>query len=315
MSTPPARRRYAALGSLALAALLLCGCGTSGKVSGPVGWQPSRHPVDVTGPIWARGGDVHLADGTVIATGTALARYVVAGDGVYFVKGTAEEAAGKPVDLDVATPDGVGSTGELIDPTTLHASADGRYVGFVAEDRDEDENAGSAVVVDLTTARKVVQTTAGHVQDLLGLTDGAAYVRTLGGVDTYRLADGRRTGHAADLSRRAAPWRTGATTRIEWNRGHTWAIQPGRPDGLLRHSRGRSLRPRAGEKSWMLVRWLDDTTAIGFAYNRPVTKTGGIDTDAEATLMTCRVPSGSCRRVPGTAGGIGSVTLPAPPLG
>lgn len=225
--TPTAPGRRPPLGVLVAAGVvlvLLVGLGawlvTRGPDDGldgtPVGgWARSTDPIPVDTEVRVAGEQITLDPGgtdTVIDTGRPVERYVVAGDGVYFIP-----AGDGPTELLLATDEGVVPTGAQPQFDTVHASPDGRYLGFLETSR----RPWVAVVVDLSTGEEVVRSTegmGGHVSveeqyeefepDLLGLTDDKAYVLTTDNVLTFALDSGDSEVLVADRSERfwEEPW-------------------------------------------------------------------------------------------------------------
>lgn len=197
---PPARIRWvvatAVLGLVvAIGVWLLVRDGDTG---GSGAWSRSTDPVTTTGRVQVTGSVVTLGDGTTIDTGRAFEWYVVAGDGVYFLPARSAGERG-PRELFLATTEQVVATGAHPRPDTLHASADGRYLGFL----DEERRPWTTVVVDLEQGREVVRTGAGMGEeqrveeqyeefepDLLGISDRAAWVLTVDAVVRYDLPSG-----------------------------------------------------------------------------------------------------------------------------
>ena len=163
--------------ALAAALLLTAGCSdSSGKESAPpddaAAWSTSTDPVEAGGLIWATDGVVHLADDTLVDVGGPITTYVVAGDGVYFTPAETHDDGTEhgPLTsgpLHFADRDGtVTDTGITVYVESLDSSPDGRYLGLVdatsgPEDRFSDQPQATAVVIDLTSGDRVVDTTEG----------------------------------------------------------------------------------------------------------------------------------------------------------
>jgi hypothetical protein len=315
------RGHRAAGTALALAlALLLGGCGDDDPApgSGDGGWTATEDPVDRSGLVWAADGVVHLGDGSTIDTGSDLEGYVVAGDGVYFVKATDDGGSGK---IFHATPDGVDATGAYADARSLKPSADGRYLGFIDMTTGQEDGFGTpvatAVVVDLDQGKEVVRSTDGMGDpdgddDLLdlyedsdapfvfGVTDDTAYIGTTDGAFAYDLASGEGT-QVADTTTdaRDQDWYHQLNPDRATNPSGTWSIlnrYDGRPP-LLVPDHGKPVAGDAPFDVWGLDSWLDDSTAVGSAAPAEEGGTGVV-------LLTCVVPSGACTTVPGTEDGV-----------
>lgn len=222
MPEPTAALRRAAVSVIAgIVVVLLLGVGAwlvgGGPDDGPAetpvsGWARSTDPVPVDIEVRVDGEQITLGTGTAIDTGRPVERYVVAGDGVYFIP-----AGDGPTELLLATSDGVVATGAQPRFDSLHASPDGRYLGFLESSRLP----WVAVVVDLATGEEVVRSAQGmggdvmveeqyeeFEPDLLGLTDVTAYVLTTDNVLTFDLGSGDSEVLVADRSERFwnEPW-------------------------------------------------------------------------------------------------------------
>jgi hypothetical protein len=320
------RRATAGLAAL-VAVVLLAGCGSDDAEDAdekPSTWKVSGAPIDTTLPLWSSGSTVHLGDESDIDTGSQLEEYVVAGDGVYFVADR---------HLMHATAAEVEDTGAYADPETLRASPDGRYLAFVDRvtgDKDEfDTPVAEAVVVDLDAGKEIVRSDddmggldtdlkdlyedAGD-PDILGITDDTVWVFTPGDVQVYDLATAKRSTLPDDtIGDKTQPW---YAERYRgdgfWNPGHTWAIATTQSRDRLVSADGTRVSPQTGSPTWSLFRWLDDSTALGFAFDAEPRADGTIDPDAARTLITCTVPEGACTPIPASTGE--DVVLPTPSL-
>ena len=315
---PTTTRTRAALAATAVA-LLAAGCGGSGSAEegGPsaddaAAWARSTDPVAAGGLVWATDDVVHLSDGTTVDVGQPMTTYVVAGDGVYFTPaddGDTRHGNMTTGPLRFADRDGeVVDTGLTVYVESLGASPDGRYLGLVdatsgPRDGFSDHPQAIAVVLDLTTGDRVVDTTDGmgdpdeddlaHDYPETDLSvrfpgSGSAFVEGLDEDVLYALPSGE--GDAVDAL--DAGVRSPLDRRSPDGR---WAIDDrGRVEVLL-SADGGPVRPRTGTATWDLAWWLDDDTVLGFAAPGP----GG-----PSTLITCEVPDGACDTVPGTAGAL-----------
>lgn len=286
------------------------GAGGGGDGSEDVAWAPSTDPVPARGLVWAEGSVVHLADGTTVDTGSAMTTYVVAGDGVWFTPADSED----DVDhgnmttgpLHFADRDGeVVDTGVTVYVESLGSSPDGRYLGLVdatsgPEDDFSDYPRATAVVVDLTTGERVVDTADGmgdpaeddlahdYPETFLSVRfpdATSAYVQGLGD-HLYALPSG--DGEEVDAID------SGVRSPLDpTSPDGSWRIDDRGTVDVLLSADGERRRPRTGTPTWELGWWLDDTTVLGFSAPGP---------DAAASVMTCRVPSARCRTVDGTTG-------------
>lgn len=313
--------RAATASAVALTALLVAGCSeASDDDSSPAtddsAWATSTDPVDGNGFVWAAGSLVHLPDGTTLDVGSPLTTYVVAGDGVYFTPAESEESGTEHRStttgpLRFADRDGtIVDTGLTVYSESLGSSPDGRYLGLVDSTSGEDDNFGTplatAVVIDLSTGDRVVDTTDGigdpDEDDLVHdyaevylrtrfLDDTSVFVEGLDDDRVYSLPEGE--GEVVDPIDLRLPSQPGTTSP-----DGSWAIDDrGEAEGLV-SADGRRVRPRTGSPQWDLGWWYDDTTVVGVA------RSG--DT---RTLILCRVPTGACEDVAGTTGQL--VRLPA----
>lgn len=307
----------------AVLALLVAGCnGSPDDAPGPSGaagdsaWSTSTDPVGGDGFVWAAGSVVHLPDGATVDVGSPLTTYVVAGDGVYFTPAESDEAGTEHGNtttgpLRFADRDGtVVDTGLTVYVESLGSSPDGRYLGLVDATSGEDDDFGTplatAVVIDLSTGDRVVETTDGMgdpgEDDLIHdyaeiylrtrfLDDTSVFVEGLGDDRVYSLPDGE--GEVVDPIDVRLPSQPDTTSP-----DGAWAIDDRSEVEVLLSADGQRVRPRTGTPQWDLGWWYDDTTVVG------VGRSG--DT---RTLILCRVPDGACDDVEGTTGQL--VRLPS----
>lgn len=280
-------------------------------------WTPATGRVATTGVIWAQGSRVHFPDGRIIDAGMPIGSFVVAGDGIYFVAAASEQTA-RPV-LRHATFDEVEDTGVRLEGESFGATADGRYLVYLARSGGRDRHGtpqAQVGVVDLETGEQTVASSEGmgdpgrdDLDQLYGesgiglaaLTTGTVYVDTAGPMLAYDLATGRE--------REVDP------LRIPDDAGDTgpdgaWRIDRSddeRP--VLVGTRGERVRPQVGTARWGLSRWLDARTVLAFAVTPaprptdgpPLPSGQGEDTApaTRTTFLRCRVPDGRCTPVPG----------------
>jgi hypothetical protein len=303
-------RSVPALAVLA-AVLLASACTSADGESAPTddeSWSTSIDAVPARGLVWASDGVVHLSDGTTVDTGSALTTYVVAGDGVYFTPADSED----DVDhgnmttgpLHFADRDGeVVDTGLEVYVESLGSSPDGRYLGLVdatsgPEDGFSDYPQATAVVLDLRTGERVVDTTDGmgdpdeddlahdYAETFLSVRfpDAAsAYVEGLGD-HLYSLPGGEVT----EVDPIDSPVRS-TLERTSPDGG--WTIEDRGKVQVLVSADGEVVRPRTGTPQWELGWWLDDSTVLTVA----------IGDDGQA-LASCRVPDGGCDVVDAATG-------------
>ncbi len=329
------RTRPAALAALAALVLTTAACSPddeAGAAEDP--WPSTSSPVDTDGLVWASGDQVHLPDGSTIATDGPAGSYVVAGPGVWFTSARTGEGSELP-ELRVATPDGVETTGAHPHIGSLTSSDDGRFLVFL--DRlDEGTGPAELVVVDLTTGDEVVRSSEGLLPDetegadwtdlyedapvgVLGVADGTAYVQGLNTLVSHDLSTGKAT--TADLdwgAVRESEWfRSIHRTAPLWNADRSWRI-PAQTYGatpVLESADGERVTTSVPDatgalgspdvtgpplEEWSLGGWLDETTAVGITPSRD-----GFDVDwSSPVLLTCTVPTGECAVVQGTAEGV-----------
>ena len=160
------RRLGPALLALALAGGLAgCGSESGGGGSGDAGaWPSGGSAIDTSGLAYAVGDTVHLGDGSSVAVGQEIERFVVGGGGVFFSTDESGPEAGRYLD---AAPlyysDGTGEATKLADSAAnLRTSPDGRHLGFVdtiSGKRDEyDTPLAQVVVVDLESGKEIART-------------------------------------------------------------------------------------------------------------------------------------------------------------
>lgn len=311
-----------------MAALLLAaGCsdpadptGTPDPAPDDAAWATSTEPVEAGGLIWASGSVVHLSDGTIVDVGGPITTYVVAGDGVYFTPAGSDDEGTEHSNmttghLSFADTEGkVTDTGLTVYVESLGSSPDGRYLGVIdATSGEEDDFSGTpqatAVIVDLSTGERVVDTTEGmgdpgeddlaHDYPEIYLSirfpdTASAFVEGLGDDHLYSLHTGEgEVVDAVDSGVRSPGDLTNADS--------TWAIDDRGDVEVLLSADGERVRPRTGTPRWDLGRWLDAETVLGVALSGP--ETGEVvGPDDTATLITCRVPDGTCEDVAGTTG-------------
>lgn len=130
-------------------------------------WQHSTDPVPTSGLPFVVGSTVQLGDGT-IDTGIAIAAFVVAGDGIYFVEDDDPADDHRPAtgtqELLFAARDGeVVDTGVEVLVPTLRASPDGRHLAAIdmASGKEDDHGTPQAALVvwNLRTGEEVVRST------------------------------------------------------------------------------------------------------------------------------------------------------------
>ena len=314
--------------ALAAALLLVAGCsGTSGAdperepepTADSPAWATSTDPIDPAGLVWASGSVVHLGDGTTVDVGGPLTTYVVAGDGVYFTPAQSDEAGAEHDNmttgpLHFADRDGeVTDTGLTVYVESLGSSPDGRYLGMVDAtsgpgDRFSDTPQATAVVLDLSSGERVVDTTDGmgdpdeddlahdYPEVYLGVRFPDSDSTFVEGLDDrlYALPEGEgESVDAIDVGLRE-PLDTTSPDGM-------WAIGDRDFRDRLVPTTGTAVQPRTGTPRWDLRWWLDDTTVVGIAISGPGEGTD-LGPENTAELITCRVPDGSCSSVDGTRG-------------
>jgi hypothetical protein len=293
------------------------GEGGTAKSDGPddAAWTQSTDPVPARGLVWAEGGVVHLSDGTTVDTGSAMTTYVVAGDGVYFTPAASEDDVehGNMTTgpLHFADRDGeVSDTGLTVYVESIGSSPDGRFLGLVdatsgPKDDFSDYPQATAVVVDLSTGERVVDTTDGmgapdeddlahdYPEVYLGVRfpdDETAFVEGLGD-HVFALPDG--TGEPTDEGIRSP------TDPVSPD--GSWSIDDRGYDDRIRSTDGDPVEVSTGTPRRELRWWLDASTVVGIAIDGPG---AGLELGPRntSTLVTCQVPDGTCTPVEGTQG-------------
>ncbi|TWG92665.1 hypothetical protein L615_000700000720 [Nocardioides sp. J9] len=317
------------LGIPALALLvplvLLAACGEEDGSSATTDWEATAE-VEHRGLAWARGRTIHLGDGATLTSDVPVDRFVVARGGAYVVPRSRDDDPWP--ELHRVTPDGTEPLGVHPDRWTLTTSSDGRYLAFIDRGarRDQfDTPVAEVVVVDLETGEEVLRSDddmgdpeSDDLADLYedatpgidGFVDGALHYTTTG--ESWRLdlesGETEEVPYDEDAPRlRFDAPREGLVARSPDGR---WRIRPGGPriegedQTVVRprptaDSLGITAKPGAGpgDLYWSLDSWLDDTTAVGTVY----VSAGG---DEAWVVVTCTVPDGACRAVPGTEGGV-----------
>lgn len=307
--------------SVVLVALLLTtGCSDDGGTSSDKpkpdekAWTRSTDPVEPGGLVWAEGSVVHLSDGTTVDTGSPMRTFVVAGDGVYFTPaegdGDTDHGTMTTGPLHFADRDGeVSDTGVTVYVESLGSSSDRRYVGFVdatsGPEDDFGQHRGTAVVVDLSTGERVVETADGmgdpDEDDLshdyqevhLGVRfpePGSAVVEGLGD-HVFSLPGGEGAPTDEPLRSPTDPVSPDGSWSIE-DRGY---------DDRILSADGDPVQVRTGTPRADLRWWLDDSTVVAIA----IAGSGegqDLGPDNTSTLVTCQVPDGTCTPVDGTEG-------------
>ncbi|WP_248579637.1 hypothetical protein [Nocardioides sp. InS609-2] len=324
MSRP--NHRVAALAVASVLAAGLAGCADDTPTTSET-WPAVDDLVDTSGLVWAVDGVVHLGDGSTIDTGSTVTEYVVAGDGVWFRPDTPDDDG--LAELRHATSSGVEGTRAHPHPSTLSTSPDGRFLAFLDRPQGADGPA-EAVVVDLADGTELVRSRTGLGKDVddwadlyeevpisvIGVSVDTAYVQAVDGVLAYDLATGQ--GSPAEVAQ-------GGLSETDWyqqfsptyplpNVAGTWAIR--NPDDLAAPPElvpadgdpvSTRLLPADGPpvpggpalERWWLDSWLDDATTVG---GTPA-GTEQMPSSPLDVLITCTVPAGTCRPIPGTERG------------
>jgi hypothetical protein len=328
-----ARTTFAATCAAALLIPAGCSTGDDGSLdSGPdrgtdtpagetaATWSSSTDPVRAGGLVWAADGVVHLGDGTTIDVGGPMTTYVVAGDGVYFTPaGSGEDGTEHSnvttAPLRFADSDGtVTETGLTVYVESLGSSEDRRYLGLVdatsgPEDSFSDTPLATAVVYDLASGERVVDTTDGmgdpdeddlahdYQEVYLGVRFPVADSALVEGLDdTRRYALPAGEGEVVD------PVDAGIRDPSDpISPDGTWAIEDRGFGDRVVEADGEAVRLRIGAPRWDLRWWLDEATVVGVAVSGPGTGTK-IVADDRVALMTCQVPDGACGTVEETTG-------------
>ena len=313
-----------ALVAATFVALLAAGCsdasGEGGETGTPTGdgapWTTSSDPVEAGGLVWASGSVVHLSDGTTVDVGSAMTTYVVAGDGVYFTPAESDGAGTEHGTMTTGPLHFADRAGEVIDTglivyvESIGSSPDGRYLGFVdatsgPEDSFSDQPRATAIVVDLSTGERVVETSDGmgdpaeddlahdYAEVHLGVRfpdTRSAFVEGLGDF-LFSLPDGE--GEPTEQGIRSPSDPTSPDG--------TWSIQDRGFDDQVVSQDGETVPIRTGTPRRDLRWWLDESTVVGIA----ISGSGSgqdLGPDTTSTLITCDVPAGACTPVDGTAG-------------
>lgn len=314
-----------------LLALALTGCGDDTGADWPSG-GPS---IDPRGLVWATGSTVHLGDGSTIDTGFPIDAYVVAPTGVYAVaEPPADDDSGvRFAELQRVTPDGTEPTGAHPEPTTLTVSPDGTHLAFIDRSGKADgfgTPLAEAVVVDLASGKEILRSADGMGDtdsddltdlyeelppEILGISATRAYVITTDDVRSVDLDSGDVEVVGEDTGDvNEEPWYDALQRDlIADNPNGQWSIRPqqgaapqlvGTADTVVETRLSAAdvgisgLDPQPKGLSWTLDSWLDDTTAVGTAR-----VSSSLDGSETQVLITCTVPDGGCRAVPGTEGG------------
>ncbi len=314
------RTRPAAIAAVAVV-LAASGCSDGGadaretpRAGDDASWTTSTDPLDTRGLVWASADDVvHLPDGTTVDVGQPMQTWVVAGDGVYFTSPDAEVDEDNPAARPLLFVDRDGSpaeTGVAVYDESLGASPGGRYLGFVDATSGEPDDfsglpQGIAVVVDLTTGERVLESTEvmgdpdeddlAHDYDETYLRvrfpdDRSAHVEGLGDL-AVSLPDGT-----------ARPTDDGPRSPSDpISPGGSWSIEDRGFDDRIVSADGDPVQVRTDTPRRDLRWWLDDSTVVGIAIAGPG-EGQDLGPDDTSRLVTCHVPDGSCTPVDGTEG-------------
>ncbi len=281
---------------------LSAGC-SDPQASEDTSWRHSDDPVPTTGLPFAVGDTVHLA-GREVDAGIAIAAFVVAGDGVYFVEDDDPDDGNRlsrgTRELLFSAGDGeVVETGVDVLVETLRASPDGRYLAAIDMASGEEDAFGTPqaalVVWDLQTGKEIIRSSAATGDPAED--DFAALYPELEMNIPSIDDDGLRLNAIGTWS---FDFDTGEGERLADDTGEapaplvspdgTWRIdQRGKPQVLLGPG-GVRVAPDAGRGRLELYGWADDSTAYG------------VLDGAQAALTTCEIPSGTCTEVADTAG-------------
>lgn len=355
----PARCGLATALSLLALGPVLAGCGDDSGGGRTSAWPAAEVSVETRGLVWASGSTIHLGDGTTLDAGTPIRSYVVAQGGAYVVPDTSSDEQPWP-ELVRVTPGGTERLGVRPESDSLSPSPDGRYLAFLdrSGERDQyDTPVAEAVVVDLRTGDEVLRSDDGmgdpDIDDLtdlyedatpyvLGVDDDHAWIHTVGDVRSIELATGDVEEVDVDGGITGEPWYDALRTElVPDSPDGAWTIRPredgegGEDDGPqlvaddgttvdarltpagLGHTTDPALPPSLAPTihGWTIDSWLDATTAVGVARVVPP-----LAADQVMVVITCTVPTGACRVVPGTEEGAllpldhldGGVVVPRP---
>ncbi|MBS4754057.1 hypothetical protein KG112_14680 [Nocardioides sp. zg-ZUI104] len=279
------------------------------STAGAASWQRSDAPLTADVLPFAVDGTVHVGDER-IDTGAALATFVVAGDGVYFVADEDPDDGFLPQsgagELQFADADGeVVETGVEILLTSLRASPDGHHLAALDMASGEKDAFGTPqaalVVWDLAAGEEVVRGTEAtgdpDEDDLAALyselnmhiasidDDGLVLEASSTWVYDFATGGGERVNDhvefSSSLDAPAGEWRLDGRGREQTMLG------PG----------GARVKPDLDPARLELFGWVDATTSYGVLNGDP------------EVLVTCVVPTGTCTELDGTAGQ--RVVLPA----
>ncbi|GAA1941431.1 hypothetical protein GCM10009797_38230 [Nocardioides hwasunensis] len=307
---------------LLLGAATACSPKVADEVDDDAAWRTSGDPVDTGGLVWAVGSTVHLGDGSTFETGAPMRALLLGGDGAFFVPLDPEGDHGRFVGADLFFVDASGGdavdTGLDVDDEGVAVTPDGTHLAVLATDHDS--GAAEMRLYDLTSGASTTTEEgfdtdpADRVRDLdesevaiLAITDDEVYARTTGGDVVYDLDSGEARELGVD---EVVPG--SGEDRLRSPDG-AWRIEQG--DGLrdvLAGASGADVVPDTGSRRWSLTRWLDRRTVLGITVDGP-SEGEEIGPDDVLALMTCQVPAGACRTVPGTRGEL--VLLPLGPGG
>jgi hypothetical protein len=320
----PRRRAGQVLLALVLAGGL-AGCGSEGGSDGAdeADWPSGKVSVDTTGLVYAIGDTVHLGDGSTVAVGDQIERFVLGGGGVLFSTDESGPEAGRYLP---AAPlyysDGTGKATKLADSAAnLRSSPDGRYLGFVDTISGEKDEYGTplaqVVVVDLESGEEVARTSeamgdpgSDDLADLyedaepgaLVVTDDTASYDGVGEVVSIDLASGEvAASDQSDEIFRLPPYDDRRSADGGWRIVDVDRDYPETHDRLASFD-GQKVPLSGVPPTVDLLWWVDDTTAAGVAVDGGFGDDGFYAEGTSAELVTCAVPSGACTPVDGTAG-------------
>ncbi|GAA1799480.1 hypothetical protein GCM10009795_051220 [Nocardioides hankookensis] len=305
----------------ALTALFLAagatGCGDSdGGGAAGSDWPSASTPLDTSGLVYAVGDTVRLGDGSDLAVGAKVDRFVLAGDGVFFTSGGHETGPDGRYYVDpLSYSTGDGTAREVAaDASDLRATRDGRYLMFMDFGSGEKDQYGTpqavVVVVDTTTGDEVARTTKGmgdpssddDLADLYedaeprleGFADGTAYYRGATDAVAIDLATGDVTVRDEDAS---AP----ALDGLHSPDGR-WTVEDVyedyAPQDRLVTAGGERVRLTGVPPQVDLVSWIDDTVVAGYALDGSA-DAQGLTAGSTQPLITCEATTGRCEVVPG----------------